>query len=125
MKSGMGRTGVLAVLLAALVAAYGVYLLVLGPILTMVTPGGAVSAVHEPTPAGVLPLIGATLVWYGIQRRNERWAWIGAAVVLAFSVLFVFGSGGILIPLALAIVVVLIARRLLRVGTRTAGHSEP
>jgi len=123
-RSVMGRTGLVAVFLAALVAAYGVYLVALGPIVATVTPSGAASAVHEPNPAGLILIVGGALVGYGIQRVKERWAWIGAGLVLAFSVLFVFGPGGILIPLALAIVTVLIARRVL--GQRpTLGRSKP
>ena len=120
MKPVVGWTGLLALLLAALVGAYGVYLAAIGPITVLVTPGGATTAVHQPNPAGVLPLVGAIAVWFGIQRRSDPWAWIGATVVLAFSVLFVFGPGGLLIPLALALVVVLIARRVLRPGTGSA-----
>ena len=125
MKSVIGWTGVVAVALAGLVAVYGLYLVALGPILTVVTPGGAATAVHEPNPGGVVPFVGATLVWYGVQRGKQRWTWIGAVVVLAFSVLGVFGPGGILIPLAIALVVVLIARRVLGQETRTTGPSEP
>lgn len=125
MKSGIGWTGVLAVALAGLVAAYGVYLVALGPILTLVTPGGAASTVREPNPTGLAFVLGAGLVWYGIQRGKQRWAWIGAAAVLAFSVLFVFGPGGILIPPAVALVVVLIARRTLGQEGQAAGRSEP
>jgi hypothetical protein len=124
-KSVTGLTGVLAVSLAALVAPYGVYLVALGPLLVVVTPSGAVSAVHQPNPAGLVLIVGPGLVWYGIQRGKQRWAWIGAAVVLAFSVMFVFGPGGILIPLAIAVVAVLIARHMLAKETQTAGRTEP
>jgi hypothetical protein len=123
-KSVIGWTGVLAVALAGLVAAYGVYLVVLGPTLTVVTPGGAASPVHEPNPAGLAFTLGAGLVWYGMQRGKQRWAWIGATAVLACSVLFVFGPGGILIAPAVALMVVLIARRILGQDGRTAGRSE-
>jgi hypothetical protein len=124
-KSVMGRTGVVAVALAALVAAYGVYLVALGPILMVVTPGGAATMVHEPNAGGLILIVGAALVWYGVRRGKDRWAWTGAALVLAFSVLSVFGPGGIVIPLAVALVAVLIARRVLGKETRTAGRSEP
>jgi hypothetical protein len=120
----MGWTGVLAGALAGLVAAYGVYLVVLGPILTVVTPGGAASTIHEPNPVGLMFVFGAGLVWYGIQRGKQRWAWIGAIAVLAFSVLFVFGPGGILIPPALALVIVLVARRMIGTDGRTAHQSQ-
>ena len=125
MKSVIGWTGVLGVALAGLVAAYGVYLVVLGPTLTVVTPGGAASTVREPNPAGLAFILGAGLVWFGIQRGKQRWAWLGATAVLALSVLFVFGPGGILIPPAIALVVVLIVRRILGAEGRTAGRSEP
>ena len=59
--------------------------------------------------------LGGVLVWYGRQRAREIWAWVGAIGVLAFSVLFLFGAGGILIPAALLLVGAIIAGRL--VGT--------
>jgi hypothetical protein len=124
-KYVIGWTGVVAVALASLVAVYGLYLMALGPILTVVTPGGAATAVHEPNPGGVVPFVGATLIWYGVQRGKQRWTWIGAIVVLVFSVLGVFGPGGILIPPAIALMVVLFARRILGQEGRTAGRSEP
>jgi hypothetical protein len=124
-KSGIGWTGLLAVALAGLVAAYGAYLLLLGPILTVTAPGGAASTVREPNPAGIVLILGAALVWYGVQRRKERWAWIGATAALAFSVLFVFGPGGILIPLSVALMGLLAARRMRGTDVGTARPSQP
>jgi hypothetical protein len=122
-KATMGRTGVIALFLAALVAAYGVYLVALGPILTVVTPGGPATTFHEPNAGGLIFIAGAAFVWYGVRRGKDRWAWTGAVVVLAFSVLALFGVGGILIPLALALVTVLTARRVLGQGP-TLGTSK-
>ena len=109
----MRRTDVLLLTLAATAAAYGVYLVALGPTLTVVTPGGPATTVREPNAGGLILIVGAALAWYGVRRGRDRWAWTGGALVLAFSVLFVFGPGGVLIPLALALLAVLIVRRVL------------
>ncbi len=95
----------------------------ISPLFAIVTPSGAASVVHEPNPAALALIVGAGLVWYGVRRGKDRWAGTGTALILAFSVLFMFGPGGILIPLALSLVIVLITRRVL--GRRTTlGRSK-
>ena len=97
--------------IAAFVSAYGVYLVLLGPILTVVTPSDGSLSIHDPNPVGMLPLALGLATGYGIVRHDERWVWVGAIGVIAFSVLFVFGVGGGLIPVAIALLISLLARR--------------
>lgn len=86
---------------AVVVAAYGAHLILIGQLLTMVSPDGQPAlSVQAPNMAGLIPLAAGLLVVVGIARRRQRLAWIGALAALAFSILFLFGVGGILIPIA-------------------------
>lgn len=98
---------------AALLALYGVYLIVLGPVLTFVSPGGSATTYHDPNAAGLAPIIAGLLVWYGVSKGSDLVAWAGAVIATAFSILFVFGVGGIAIPAAAALLAALIVRGLL------------
>lgn len=111
MRTGWGRllTGI-AILLATGVAIYGLYLIVIGPVLVIVVPDGGGRAIHDPNIAGAFPLAGAILVLLGIRSRRDLLALLGAAAILVFAVLFVFSIGGIVIPFALALLLVLAAR---------------
>lgn len=108
------RTSDLPVLaVAALLALYGLYLIALGPILTFVSPGGAATSYHDPNAAGLAPLLAGLLVWYGVTKGSDLVAWAGAVVAIAFSILFVFGVGGVAIPVAAALLAALVARSFL------------
>jgi hypothetical protein len=97
---------------AALIGSYGAYLVLFGPILSTVTPGGsAVTATHVPSPAGLIPAVAALLVWLGMLRGKERIAWLGGGLAVAFALLFVFGIGGILVPVAGVLLLSLALRR--------------
>lgn len=99
--------------LAALLAIYGMYVALIGPVVLFVTPDGGVPvASHVPNAAGLIPIAAALLVWFGIRRLDERIAWAGGVTAALFAVLFLFGIGGLLIPIAGALLLVLAARRL-------------
>ncbi len=51
-------------------------------------------------PAGIVPLVAAALLLGGLLTRKLLIAWIGFAVLSLFSVLFLFGIGGGLLPVA-------------------------
>lgn len=104
---------VILVCLAAVLAVYGGYLTLIGPGLITVTPdGGAPIASNVPNAAGLIPVAAAFMVWFGIRRNDERMAWAGASTAAVFAGLFLFGIGGILIPVAGLLLLVLAARRL-------------
>lgn len=96
-------------LLATVLAVYGAYILVFGAIVTFVSAEGT-TMLHQPIPAGVIPVLAGVLVWLGVGRGSNRIAWVGGAVGLMFSVLFVFSSGGIMVPIAVLLVVSLAVR---------------
>lgn len=101
-----------ALAVAAVIAAYGLYLLIVGPEVTFFTPDGPGTTFRQPTFAGLLPVLAGLLVWLGIARQSAAITWIGGVLAGLFSVLFLFSAGGILIPLAAALLAALIVRRL-------------
>ena len=105
---------VMAVVLALAIAAYGVFLLTVGTLM-MITPASApgvelppTTTERRPDPAGLIPLAFGLLVAAGLLVR----AWIpvalGASGIGLFSLLFVFGVGGVLLPAWLALLFLLI-----------------
>lgn len=109
---GPRRTDGAAVIVAVLVGIYGSYLVLVGPSVVFVAPDGGTVLSRVPNPVGVVPVTAAALVIVGLASQQERLAWIGTAIGLAFSLLFVFGVGGILIPLTLSLAGLLTIRRL-------------
>lgn len=102
----------MAIVLASGIAIYGLNLIVLGPVLMIGVPDGGSTAINDPSVAGAFPLAGAVLVLLGIRSRRDVLALLGAAAILVFAVLFVFSIGGIVIPFAIALLLVLAVRTL-------------
>jgi hypothetical protein len=97
---------------AALIAGYGAYLVLIGPIFNIVVPDGGASSSRQPNIAGLLFVSTGLLVWLGVVRRSEMYAWMGAALAAAFSVLFVFSIGAVVIPITAFLLVALALRRM-------------
>ena len=101
-SDGLALAGaVLAFVLAA-------YLLIVGPELIMVTPGGPTTTIHSPTLAGLVPLgIGVVALWaVGTHLLRAHWMAAALAIVAALLVLFsiVLQLAGIPVLLLLAAV---------------------
>jgi hypothetical protein len=99
--------------MAAIYVAYGTYLLVIGPLETIVTPGDGSVTIHDPTSAGLFPLVAGGLVLYGLWVGRDRIAWAGGAFALAFGVAFLFTLAGAFIPMAVLLLASLALRHLL------------
>jgi|SRR6185437_4935213 len=97
---------------AAFVGLYGAYLVFLGPVLTFVAPDGPTSMFRQPNPVGFALIAAGLLVWVGVTGHQDRRAWLGAAITSAISVFFVFGVGGVLIPVSVALLIALAYRSL-------------
>lgn len=101
------------VLLALIIAAYGVYLLVVGvtvvsmPAVPVGNPPGPASTATAPVTMGVIPMIASGLILVGLALRRIWLAWLGAAVTSLFAGLSVFSIGGILVPVAAVLFVLL------------------
>ena len=88
-----------AILLTALVAFYSLFLLVIGQPWTIAYEGvDNRGLLFIPAPPAFVPLLAATVLLLGLLIRKKLMAWIGLAILLAFSLLFMFGIGGILLP---------------------------
>jgi hypothetical protein len=101
------------VLLGLIIAAYGVYLLVVGVTVVSVlavpvgTPPGPASTATVQVMMGVIPMIAGGLILVGWALRRIWLAWLGAAVTSLFAGLFVFSIGGSLVPVAAVLFVLL------------------
>jgi hypothetical protein len=101
------------VLLALIIAAYGIYLLVVGvtvvsmPAVPVGTPPGPASTATVPVMLGVIPMTAGGLILVGLVVRRIWLAWLGAAVTSLFAGLLVFSIGGILVPVAAVLFVLL------------------
>src|SRR5918996_2417466 len=101
MSDGSGRTiaragAIGVVLLGLVIAAYGVYLLVVGvtvvstPAVPVGAPPSPASMETGPVIMGVIPTIAGGLILVGLVLGRIWLAWIGAAVTSLFAGLFVF-----------------------------------
>lgn len=113
-RSAVSRAAAFGIGLVALfTAGYGIYLLIVG--LTVVsmpavpggTPPGPTSTRTVPVLEGWIPTIAGALILVGVALRRVWLAWAGALVVSIFAALFVFRIGGILAPVAAALLVLL------------------
>lgn len=96
----------LAAVLAAAVLAYALWLLAAGVgITSMMENSSITTSSRAPAPAAWLPLLAAGGILWGLWRKQAGAYWVGAAALLAFSLLFLFSIGGILLLPALALVV--------------------
>jgi hypothetical protein len=107
--------------MAAIYVAYGIYLLAIGPLETIVTPGAASATVRNPSPVGLFPVIAGGLVLYGTWSGRDRVAWAGGAFALLFGPVLLFSLAGVLIPLAVLLLASLALRRLLA-ERQTSSH---
>lgn len=55
----------------------------------------------------IMLLLAAVLLLVGLLGRKQFLAWIGLAILLLFSLLFLFSSGGILLPIAVLLLILL------------------
>ena len=101
------RTAV-AVLIAAAIAIYALFLLVVGQPIMVAQPGESPPSVHyEPHLAALVPLIAVALLLGGLLARKMGLAWIGFATLLVFAAAFLFSIGGVLLPLAGTLLILL------------------
>jgi hypothetical protein len=99
---------------ASLAIAYGLYLLVIGPSGSFMTPDGVAGTLRLPTLAGVVPLaIGLVAAWAVVSRRT-RGLWAAAALAGLGAVVFLFSMA---LQLA-AIAALLVVAALLRTAAR-------
>ena len=110
----------MASLLAVVVAFYAITLLAVGETFTVVleTPIEEINEefqipkmmniVHVPYPPAFVPLVAAALLLAGLLGRKQMLAWIGLGILLLFSLLFLFGNGGILLPIAGLLLILLL-----------------
>lgn len=103
----------LPIVVAAVFMAYGLYLLAVGQLETIVTPGDGSVTVQVPTTAGLVPLVTGGLVLYGIWTGRDRVVWAGAVFALGSGVAFLFSLAGFLIPMAILLLAALALRQLL------------
>jgi hypothetical protein len=106
----------LAILLTVFVGFQALRWLVVGQAITTVaevsSPQQAAQVLgvdYVPYPAAAIPLLAAALLLSGLFAR--KWlpiAWAGIAILLIFSVLFLFSSGAALLPVAFVLLVLLV-----------------
>jgi hypothetical protein len=106
---------VAAVLLTVIVISYGLYLLIVGETRVIVNEGETVrQTVFVPHEGGIFPLVGGIALFIGLLTRRALVAWLGFVLVAAFSMLFLFGIGGRLLPVSAILLLLLIAIALLK-----------
>jgi hypothetical protein len=105
MRPSLNRPDVAITLsLALAVAAYGAYLLLVGQLVNVVPEGGGAPAPQSvPTPAGLVSLAGGAAIIAGLLLERPVLAGAGALLTLLFSLLFLFGIGGVLVPVAVVL----------------------
>ncbi len=121
-----GLLRVASALIATTVVAYGLYLLLVGQALTDMPEGSTVGMVrYEPTPSGLVPLVGGSVILAGLLFERPLVAWVGLVVIAAFSVLFVFGIGGASVPVFGLLAAMLAVWHVAAVSSRPSPRGRP
>lgn len=98
--------------LAVIALAYGVYLLFVGVAMAVwvETPEGGEEIGRQflRTSLGLVPLVGGAIVLVGLLARKEAIIWLGWLVIAGFAVSGIFGSGGLLQPVALVLLMLIL-----------------
>jgi hypothetical protein len=98
--------------LAAIVILYAVYLLAIGPVLSVLPEGASTaSSVRTPTWTGIIPAVGGALIVAGTLLRRYLGILAGVVITAVYSALYLFGAGGMLIPVAVGLIVMLPSAR--------------
>jgi hypothetical protein len=100
-----------ALVLAAAVAGYGMFLLLVGQRLRIYPEGGSGTSsvgqiAYAPTVVGLIPLAGGVATIAGLLAGRRWLTWLGFGLVLIYNILFLFGTGG---PLLLVTPLLLVA----------------
>ena len=119
-RIGYRICGAIAIAIAVVIALYGLYLIVFGLPMILVIPDGPTYTERTNDFRGVIPLAGALLLIAGVVTGNTRRALLGAIGHLAFSVLFLFSIGGILIPATAVLLLLVVIRNVLAPTPDTA-----
>ncbi len=103
-----------AVVLAAAVAFYGLFLALVGMPATSVQEynpfegtGGEKTAIRYSTPHALLGTLAAAMIIVGLLIRKLKVAWIGLATLFAYSAVFLFSTGIGLLPVAVVLLILL------------------
>jgi len=113
---------VLAIVLSLAVIVYAANYLIFGAQISTVQeiPEGSQEPLppavveYEPYPTAFIPLAAAVILIAGLWANKEMIAWMGWAILTVFSVLFLFSSGGGLLPLDGILLILLLAITFLR-----------
>lgn len=92
---------VVVILMSATVAVYALFLLVIGQPWITVSEGNADQQVMfvRAYPA-IIPFLAATMIIIGVVVRKQKILLVGNLMLFIFSALFVFGIGGVILPIA-------------------------
>lgn len=103
-----------AVVLATAIAFYGLFLALVGIPVTLVqeyTPfggtGGENNTIQYTTPHALLGTLAAAMIIVGLLIRKMKVAWIGLATLFAYSTVFFFSIGILLLPVAAVLLILL------------------
>ena len=100
-------------LLALVTSTYGAYLLIVGvtvvaaPAVPLGTASGPTSTQAVTVVEGAIPIVAGGLILIGLVLRRIWLSWAGVVTTSLFAALFVFSIGGILIPVAAGLIVLL------------------
>lgn len=101
--------------LASVAVGYGLFLLFVGQAWMVYTesPSGGTEVGREfqPVIAGLFPVVGGTAVVIGLFLGMKIVSWLGWMVLAVFAGLFMFGVGGMLLPVVALLFVVLFKDR--------------
>ena len=92
---------IVTIILAIIIATYSLFLLIVGQPWSVVAEGNTSGQVEfVRAPQAILPLLSTVMILAGLVAKQHAITWIGAVLLLLFSLRFVFGVGGILLPAA-------------------------
>ncbi len=100
-------TGVI-IILATMVATYSLFLLVVGQPWSVAYEDNMRQQVeYVRAPQAIVPFLSTLMILGGFVVKRRVITWLGTAILLIFSLLFVFGVGGIILPVAAAILLLI------------------
>jgi len=69
-----------------------------------------------PAPQGFIIVFSSVLLIIGLLGSREGISWLGIGILFVFSIIYLFGVGGGILPIAILLLVLLLSKRILTRG---------
>lgn len=105
----------MATVLTIAIVIFGVFIAFIGVPTTQVqeynpseNTGGVETIIQQTSPHGLIATLAALLMLVGLMMQKLKIAWVGLAFLFTYSVLFLFSTGALLLPIDIVLLILLV-----------------